>query len=65
MINLLNPLFLALSRALREDESTVGDGWNQMLDRRELGHNPEQMNSMIGAPIYMPELFSSEDQHPN
>lgn len=46
-------------------EVTVGDGWNQMLDRRELGHNPEQMNSMIGAPIYMPELFSNEEHHPN
>lgn len=65
MINLFNPLFLALSRALREDESASSDGWDQMLDRSELGLAPEQMTALMGAPIYVPDTLVEKEQHSN
>lgn len=57
MFTVFNPLFLALSRAMRTNDESQKDGWELMLDRREYadGELSQSVPPVIGAPIYMPQ----------
>ena len=67
MVELLNPLFRALCRALRDtpEASHATEEWKLMLGRDgKFDHSdlevflPDHYTPMVGVPVYMPATFS-------